>query len=174
MEEKTKTAIEGFLIRRAKIADVNLILELIRELAEYEKLLDQVKVTSEQLQLTLFSERPAAEILIAEYQGHAVGFALFFHNYSTFLGQRGIYLEDLYIKPQFRRQGFGRQLLSYLAKLAVERNCGRFEWSVLDWNSDALDFYRQLGAKPMSDWTVQRLCGNELISLANKFAVSSS
>jgi GNAT superfamily N-acetyltransferase len=149
-------------IRLARPDDAPLLLALIRGLAEYEKLSDQVTATAEDLRDTLFGARPAAEALIAELDGAPAGFALFFSNYSTFLAKPGIYLEDLFVKPEMRRRGVGRALFTHVARLAVERNCGRFEWSVLDWNEPAIAFYRSLGAVPLSDWTVFRLTGEAL------------
>lgn len=156
-------------IRPATEADVPLILRFIRELAEYERLLHEVVATEEKLRDTLFGARPAAEVVIAEDEyGEPLGFALFFHNYSTFLAQPGIYLEDLYVRPEARGRGAGRALLAHLARLARERSCGRLEWWVLDWNESAIRFYRSLGAQPMSDWTVFRLTGNDLARLADE------
>jgi GNAT superfamily N-acetyltransferase len=152
-------------IRPAGPHDVPLLLELIRALAEYEKLSDQVTATEEALRETLFGARPAAEALVAMLDGAPAGFALFFPNYSTFLARPGIYLEDLFVKPALRRRGVGRALFTRLAQLAVERRCGRFEWSVLDWNEPAIAFYRSLGAVPLSDWTVFRLTGDALTQL---------
>lgn len=149
-------------IRPAGPGDAPLLLTLIRGLAEYEKLSDQMVATEEALDQTLFGPRPAAEALIATLDGVPAGFALFFQNYSTFLGRPGIYLEDLYVKPELRRRGVGRALFTRVARLAVERRCGRFEWSVLDWNEPAIAFYRSLGAVPLSDWTVFRLTGAAL------------
>ena len=157
-------------IRPATADDVPLILSLIRELADYEKLSDQVSATEAALRETLFSERPgarpAAEVLVAHNDGEPAGFALFFPNYSTFLAKPGIYLEDLFVRPAFRGLGIGKALLASVAKLAVERDCGRFEWSVLDWNEPAIGFYRRLGARPLDDWTQFRLSGAELAALA--------
>jgi len=149
-------------IRLARPDDAPLLLELIRGLAEYEKLSDQVSATAQDLRDTLFGARPAAEALIAELDGAPAGFALFFSNYSTFLAKPGIYLEDLFVKPELRRRGVGRALFTHMARLAVERNCGRFEWSVLDWNEPAIAFYKSLGAVALSDWTVFRLTGEAL------------
>ena len=143
-----------------------LILTLIRELALYERLAGEVVATEENLRSTLFGARPYAEVVVAEVDGVAAGFALFFHNYSTFLGRPGIYLEDPYVKEEYRGRGAGRALLVHLAGLAVERGCGRLEWWVLDWNESALGFYRSLGAVPMDDWTVYRLTGDALEGLA--------
>jgi len=153
-------------LRRAVRADVPEILRLIRALAEYEKLTHEVVATEAALTETLFGARPAAEVLLAEEDGRAVGFALFFQNFSTFLGKPGIYLEDLFVDPAFRGRGIGRELLRAIARVAVERGCGRFEWAVLDWNEPAIGFYKSLGAKPMGDWTVMRLTGAALKELA--------
>jgi GNAT superfamily N-acetyltransferase len=153
-------------IRPATPADVPLILRFIRELAEYERLAHEVVATEDGLRDTLFGARPYAEVVIAEEGGEPAGFALFFHNYSTFLGRPGIYLEDLYVRPELRGKGTGRALLAHLARLAVERGCGRLEWWVLDWNEPAIRFYRALGAQPMDDWTVFRVTGDALKRLA--------
>ena len=153
-------------LRPATAADAPLITALIRELAEYEKLLDQCHVTPEALQQTLFGPRPYAECVIASLNGNDVGFALYFHNYSTFLAKTGIYLEDLYVRPSARGQGVGKAALQHLARLAVERGCGRLEWSVLDWNAPAIGFYQSLGARPQDEWTVFRLAGEALDALA--------
>jgi GNAT superfamily N-acetyltransferase len=154
-------------LRRATRADVPEILRLIRALAEYEKLSHEVVATEAALAQTLFGDRPTAEVLLAEEGNRAVGFALFFQNYSTFLGKPGIYLEDLFVEPASRGKGLGKQLLQAIAKLAVERGCGRFEWAVLDWNEPAIGFYRSLGAKPMTDWKVMRLTGEALQKLGS-------
>jgi GNAT superfamily N-acetyltransferase len=153
-------------IEPAVRADVPLILGFIRELADYERMLDKVEATEELLFEQLFGDRPGAEVVIARWDGEPVGFALFFHNFSTFQGRRGLYLEDLFVRPAYRGQGVGRALLEYLARAAVSRGCGRLEWSVLDWNEPAIGFYRALGAVPMSDWTVHRLEGAPLQALA--------
>lgn len=155
-------------IRPAVAADVPLILAYIRELAEYEKLAHEVTADEAALRDTLFGTAPAAEVLLAEAEGADAGFALFFHNYSTFLGRPGLYLEDLFVRPDFRGRGVGRRLLAELAARACERGCGRFEWSVLDWNEPARAFYRRLGARPMEDWTVWRMDGAELAALAGE------
>jgi GNAT superfamily N-acetyltransferase len=147
---------------------VPLILQLIRGLAEYEKLGHEVVATEELLRRSLFGARPDAEVVIAYVDEEPAGFALFFHNYSTFLGQRGLYLEDLFVKPAFRGHGVGRRLLQHLARLAVARGCGRFEWWVLDWNQPAIRFYESLGAKPMSEWTVYRMTGDALEALSDE------
>ena len=153
-------------IRPAIAADVPLVLQLIRELAAYEKLGHEVTATERDLRESLFSSPPSAEVVIAETDGGVAGYALFFHNYSTFLCKRGLYLEDLFVRPSFRGRGIGRLLLSHLAGIAVQRGCARFEWAVLDWNESAIGFYRSLGAMPMDDWTVFRLSGDALERLA--------
>lgn len=153
-------------IVEATEADVTAILEFIRDLARYEKLEHEVVADEAALRESLFGEKKYAEVLFVEEQGVKVAFALFFHNYSTFLAKPGIYLEDLYVKPEHRGKGYGKRLLAYLAKLAIQRNCGRVEWWVLDWNTPALDFYRSIGAEPMSEWTVQRMTGDVLVNLA--------
>jgi len=154
-------------IRAAQGADVALILALIRELADYEKLSGEVTATEDLLRKTLFEPGATAETLIAEEDGRLAGFALFFHNYSTFLARPGIYLEDLFVRPEFRGRGIGRALLAHIARLARERQCGRVEWSVLDWNEPAIRFYRSLGAVPMDQWTVFRLTGEHINALAD-------
>lgn len=155
-------------IRFAERSDVPVISELIRGLARYEKLEHEVTMTEERLDESLFGPKPYAETLLAEEDGKAVGFALFFHNFSTFLAKPGIYLEDLFVVPEERGRGIGRALLERLAQIAVERDCGRLEWAVLDWNRDAIGFYEQLGAKPNSEWTVYRLTGESLRALAGQ------
>ncbi len=148
--------------------DVPLVLRFIRELAEYERLAHAVVATPEELREQLFGERPSAEVLIAREEGEPAGFAVFFHNFSTFLGRRGLYLEDLYVRPELRGRGVGRALLRALARVAAERGCGRLEWSVLDWNEPAIRFYRSLGARPLEEWTVYRLDGEALRHLAGE------
>ena len=160
------TAQPVIAIRPAVPADAGLILAFIRELGEYEKLSHEVVADEAGLAAQLFGERPRAEVLIAEVDGTAAGFALFFHNFSTFVGKPGLYLEDLFVRPAFRGQGLGKRLMVRLARIAVERDCGRFEWSVLDWNTPAIDFYRSLGATGMDEWTVQRVSGDALRALA--------
>lgn len=155
------------VVRPARIEDVATVLRFVRELAAFEREPDAVVATEAMLADALFGERPAAEAVIAERAGEPVGFALFFHNFSTWQGRRGLYLEDLYVTPAARGAGVGRALLSHLAGLAVTRGCARFEWSVLDWNADAVGFYRALGAVGMEEWTVQRLDGAALARLAN-------
>src|SRR5471032_1843586 len=153
-------------IERATERDVPLILRLIKGLSEYEKLAHEVTATEAGLRETLFGARPAAEVIIAYAGDTPAGFALFFPNYSTFLAKPGLYLEDLFVVPEWRGHGFGRGLLSHLAKLAVERGCGRFEWSVLDWNEPAIGFYKSLGAKLMDGWSIFRVTGDALRRLA--------
>ena len=155
-------------VRAASEADVPLILSFIRELAEYERLSHEVVATEEALQKWLFGERPVAEVAIGDDEDEPAGFALFFHSFSTFLGRPGIYLEDLYVRPEFRGRGVGRVLLTHLAKLAKERGCGRLEWSVLDWNRPAIGFYESLGASPVDRWTVYRVSGEELEELTRR------
>jgi GNAT superfamily N-acetyltransferase len=160
----------GFGIRVATESDVPLILQFIRDLAEYEKLPHEVIATEDALRATLFGNPRFAEVLIGEEEGAPVAFALFFHNYSTFNGAPGLYLEDLFVKPEARRRGYGRALLSRLAAIALERKCMRFEWAVLDWNGPAINFYRSLGATPMAEWTVMRVTGEALDALAEGVA----
>lgn len=155
-----------FKIQFATEKDIPLILAFIRELAEFEELLHEVKATEETLKNTLFGNKSYAEVIIGYLNDKPISFALFFHNFSTFLGKPGIYLEDLYVKPEARGKGIGRKMLVRLAQLAKERNCGRLEWWVLDWNEKAINFYKSLGAKPMDEWTVFRVTGNELDNLA--------
>jgi GNAT superfamily N-acetyltransferase len=155
-------------IRPARPADVPVIAALIRGLAQFEKLEDEVVMTDDMLAKGLFGERPYAETLLAEENGAPVGFALFYHSFSTFLARPGLYLEDLFVVPEHRGHGVGRALLVELARMAVERGCGRLEWAVLDWNRDAIGFYERLGARPNSEWTVYRLAGEALRSLAGK------
>ena len=156
-------------LRLANEDDVPVILNFIKELAEYEKLSHEVLVNEEKLKKTLFGDNKFAEVIIADYKNEPAGFALFFHNYSTFLGKPGIYLEDLFVKPHLRGKGIGKILLAYLGKLALERDCGRIEWAVLDWNEPALKFYKNLGAKPMDEWTVFRVSGDSIKNLAEMF-----
>ena len=154
-------------IRRATEADVPLILDLIRGLADYEHALDQVVATPELLHSWLF-EKEVAEVIIAQEDNVPVGFALYFHNFSTWLGRGGIYLEDLYVKPEHRGKGFGTALLAKLAQIALERGCGRLEWACLDWNTPSIEFYKSLGAQPMDEWTVYRLTGDTLEAMARR------
>lgn len=165
--KNNKTSIEGFEIRFAVKADVPLILGYIRELAEYEQLLQEVVATEAILEASLF-EKKQAEVIIAEFMGEPVGFALFFHNFSTFLGKANLYLEDLYVTPSMRGKGFGKIILAYLAKIAVERGCGRLDWWCLDWNKTSIEFYKEMGAIPMDEWTVYRVEGEKLAALGKK------
>ena len=147
--------------------DVPTILSLIKALAEYERLAHEVEATEDDIRDSLFGDWPGAEVVLAYVGSDLAGFALFFHNYSTFLGRRGLYLEDLFVLPAYRSKGVGRRLLSHLARVAVERRCGRMEWWVLDWNESAIRFYQSIGALPMDDWTVYRLQGDALARLAD-------
>jgi GNAT superfamily N-acetyltransferase len=163
------TTVEDFIIRNAEEEDIPIILWFIKGLAQYEKLLHEVTATEEGLQKYLFGKNPVAEVVIGEYQSRPAGFALFFHNFSTFLGKPGIYLEDLFVIPEMRGRGFGRAMLQFLAWLAVERECGRLEWAVLDWNEPAIRFYESLGTRLMKEWVINRLSGVELAELASRF-----
>lgn len=165
MDEIIRTSNNKFHLRFAKKDDVKIILNFIKELAEYEKLSDEVMATEESLMDSLFV-RKHAEVIIGEYENKPVGFMLFFHNYSTFLGKPGLYLEDLYIKPNMRGMGLGKIFLSYLAQLAIQRNCGRLEWWCLNWNETAINFYKKLGAVPMSDWTIYRVTEKKFQNLS--------
>ena len=158
---------ENLTFRFAEKEDVSKILYFIRELASYEHMLDEVVATEELLEEWLF-EKEKAEVLFAVKDGEEIGFALFFHNFSTFLGRAGIYLEDLYVQPEYRGNGYGKALLQELARIALERGCGRLEWWCLDWNRPSIDFYLSLGAEPMSDWTVYRIAGDTLTLLAER------
>ncbi len=159
-------ALPNLHLRPASVDDVPQILAYIAELAEFEQLSHQAVATVELLNEQLFGPHAGAEVVMAEVDGAAAGFALFFHSFSTFLGRRGLYLEDLFVRPAFRGQGVGRAVMVHLARVALERDCGRFEWSVLDWNENAIRFYRSLGARGMDGWTVQRVQGDALRSLA--------
>ncbi|MDX2500959.1 MAG: GNAT family N-acetyltransferase [Deltaproteobacteria bacterium] len=162
------TTSSNFIIREATINDAATILALIKDLAEYEKLSHEVAATEDDIRQSLFGDRPVAEALIGELEGVPISFALFFYNFSTFLGKPGIYLEDLYVKPDYRGNGFGRKMLAHIAGLAKERNCGRFEWSVLDWNAPAIRTYDRLNARPMKEWILYRLTGDALDNLAQE------
>jgi GNAT superfamily N-acetyltransferase len=168
MQRPIQTKIIGLSLRFASEDDIPVILEFITELAEYEKLSHEVVATERLLKDSLFGDKPVAEVIIAEYLTKPVGFCLFFHNYSTFLGQPGIYLEDIYIRLEHRGQGYGKSMLAYLAKLAMERGCGRIEWSVLDWNINALNFYNDLGASALDGWTVYRITKDSLSDLSKE------
>ena len=167
MEKMIDTKIEKYKLRFAQEKDIPLILEFIKKLALYEKLLPQVTATEENLRESLFI-RKVAEVIIGEYNGRPVSYAIFFHNFSTFDGKLGIYLEDIYVEPEFRGKNFGKTLLKYVAKLAIDRNCSRFEWACLDWNESSIKFYKQLGAIEKDEWTIFRLSGNSLVDLANE------
>src|SRR5436853_5342930 len=158
---------KAFSIRSATDADVPIILQLIRDLATYERAPNEVRATETQLIDVLFGEKPVAETLLAFEDETPIGFAVFFHNFSTWLGRPGLYLEDLFVKPEVRGKGYGRALLIHLAKIARDRGCGRMEWAVLDWNEPAINFYRSLGAKPMDEWTVFRLTRDGIARLAD-------
>ncbi len=159
-------ALTDFKIRPARVEDVPIILQLIRDLATYERAPDDVVATEELLVDVLFGEKPAAEVLLAFEEKSPVGFGVYFYNFSTWLGRPGLYLEDLFVRPDKRGKGYGRALLVELAKIARDRGCGRMEWAVLDWNKPAIEFYRALGAKPMNEWTVFRLTRDEIARLA--------
>lgn len=168
-DEIISTGVPGLTLRFGNESDVALILQFIRELAEYERLAHAVVATEETLRASLFGEPRHAEVVLATHAGEPAGFALFFHNFSTFVGRPGLYLEDLFVRPALRGHGIGRELLAFLAHLAIERNCGRFEWAVLDWNEPAIGFYESLGARPMDDWIVYRLDGDALRMLAGSW-----
>lgn len=154
------------MIKEATEKDTGLILKFIKDLAEYEKLLPEVKADVRTLGKNLFGKKRYAECIIAYLDDEPAGFALFFHNFSTFLGKPGLYLEDLFVKPEFRNKGIGKSLIRHLAKIAKQRGCGRFEWWVLDWNKSSIEFYKRLGAEPMDEWTVYRVAGKALDELA--------
>ncbi len=162
----------NFEIHPARVEDVPIILDLIRDLATYERAPNEVTATEEQLVDVLFGEKPVAEVLLAFEGKSPVGFAVFFHNFSTWLGRPGLYLEDLFVKPDKRGKGYGRALLVDLAKVARDRGCGRMEWAVLDWNEPAIKFYRSLGAKPMEEWTVFRLTHDGIAKLAQSESIA--
>ncbi len=164
-----ETRIAGLSLRLATANDVPQILSFIRQLADYEKLLDMVVADEAKLTATLFGDKAYAEVVIADYQGKPAGFALFFHNYSTFLAKPGIYLEDLFVDPSLRGLGIGKALITYLATLAVQRDCGRLEWSVLDWNQPAIEFYQSLGAQMLHDLRINRVTGQTLQAMAGMF-----
>ena len=167
-------SIDGLAVGPATAADAQVLLGFIRELAEYEHLSHEVTASADDLVAHLFGQRPAAEALIARYDGRPVGFALFFHTFSTFLGRPGIYVEDLFVRPDSRGRGFGKALLGAVARIARQRRCGRLEWSVLDWNTPAIRFYRSIGASAMHDWHLYRLTGTGLQALADASPLSRS
>jgi len=162
------TKIAGFTIRHAIESDVPLILSFIKELADYEKLSHEVLATEEDFRQNLFGEKKFAEVVIGEFNSVPVAYALYFHNFSTFLGKPGLYLEDLYVKQEVRGKGFGKALLAYLARLAMDLKCGRFEWAVLDWNEPSINFYESLGASLMKEWIITRVDGDNLLKLASQ------
>lgn len=166
---EANTRIPDFVLCKATDADIPLILSFIYALAKYEKLAHEVVATEDVLRESLFGNRKVAEVIIGYFRDEPVSFALFFHNFSTFLCRPGIFLEDLYVKPEYRGKGFGKSMLAYLAHLARDRNCGRLEWWVLDWNASAVEFYRSIGAIPMENWTLQRLSGKALQDLSDTF-----
>ena len=166
---KIDTKIKDLTFRFAEKKDIPLLLTLIKELAVYEKMLDQVSATEASLKRSLFGKRKHAEAIIPEFEGKPVGYAIFFHNFSTFEGKPGLYLEDIYVKPEFRGKGIGKALLSYLAKIALERDCARFEWVVLDWNEPSIQFYKSLGAKPQDEWIIYRMEDDAMQELAEEF-----
>ena len=168
MTAETDGSTARISLRPAEEKDIGVIREFIQELADFERLAHEVVATEALLQRALFGERPVAEAVIAEHEGTPAGFALFFHTFSTFLARPGLYLEDLFVRPSVRGKGIGKALLRHLAHLAVERDCGRVEWSVLDWNRSAIQFYEKLGAAPMAEWTVYRLAGSALREFAQK------
>ena len=162
------SSIQDFRIRKAEKKDAGLILDFIKALAEYEKMSDLVSAKVEDIEKHLFSGTPVAEVLLGEYKGKAVGFALYFYNFSTFLGKPGIYLEDLFVLESERGKGYGKEILSSLAKIAVEKDCGRLEWCVLDWNTPSIEFYKSIGAVIMKEWLLNRMTGEALYQLAGK------
>jgi GNAT superfamily N-acetyltransferase len=164
-----KTSIPGFQLRHAEKRDVPLILDLIRGIAEYEKLSHEVVATEDLLKENLFGKKRFAEVVLGYEGDTAVGFALFFHNFSTFTGRPGLYLEDLFVYEEYRGKGYGKVLLLYLATLAKERTCSRFEWVVLDWNAPAIEFYNSLGARQMKEWIITRVAGEDIDRLADRF-----
>ena len=166
MTDSITTSDPKTVLRFATVDDVGLIFDFIMQLAEYENIADEVVTDEAQLRQSLFGDRRVAEVVIASYEGEPAGFALFFHNFSTLLGKPGVYLEDLFVIPDLRGRGIGRLLLSFLARLAVERGCGRLEWWVLDGNEPAIRFYERLGAQAMDEWTVYRVTGDTLVQLA--------
>lgn len=169
LTKKIITLIPGLSIRFAIEQDTPIIFNFIKQLAVYEKLPHEVKADTTTLRKSLFGGRKVAEVILAEYDDTAVGFALFFHNFSTFLGKPGLYIEDLFVQPEMRGKGIGSALLSFLAQLAIDRDCGRLEWWVLDWNKPAIRFYQKMGARAMYEWTVFRITGETLNTLAQKF-----
>ncbi len=168
MEKQFKTQIEDFTIRFAGEKDTGTIFEMVKELAEYEKLLDKLEATKDLIAESLF-QRKVAEALIGEYKEKTVCYAIFFHNFSSFVGRPGIFIEDIYVKPKMRGKGFGKAIFSFIAKLAVERICGRLEWTCLDWNEPSIAFYKKMGATAMDEWTIYRVAGKKLQKMASEF-----
>jgi GNAT superfamily N-acetyltransferase len=168
MTGRIETKIKGFTLKKVEEQDCGLLMELIKELAVYEKMIDLVESTEALYKKALF-EKKVTEAVIGEYEGKPVGYAIYFHNFSSFVGRPGIYLEDIYVRPEYRGRGFGKAMLAYVARLAVERDCGRLEWCVLDWNKPSIDFYRSLGAQSLDDWTIYRLDKDTLKALSEQF-----
>ena len=168
MSKTIRIPIDGFTVRFAEEKDAKIVFDMVKELAEYEKLSDSLEATLELFKKSLF-RRGIAETIIGEYNGKPVGYAIFFHNFSSFVGRIGIYIEDIYVKPEVRGRGFGEAMFAHISKLAVERKCGRLEWSCLDWNAPSIEFYDKMGAKRLSDWTAYRLSGRALEQAASKF-----
>lgn len=166
-EKESKQVVHEPVFRLATVEDCGLILDFIKQLATYEKMLDEVVATEEILKEWVF-EKQRAEVIFVLEEGKEVGFALFFHNFSTFLGRSGLYLEDLFVLPEYRGKGYGKSLLHRLAEIAVERRCGRLEWVCLDWNQPSIDFYKSLGAVPMDEWTIYRISGKRLTEFAQE------
>ena len=166
------TNVKDFRIREATREDISLVFQFIKELAEYEKMTDDVVATEEILMESLF-DKEVAEVVFGEYKGEPVGFALYFHNFSTFIGRPGLYLEDIFIRPEARGKGFGKIMMSYVAKVAKDRNCGRMEWACLDWNTPSIEFYKKIGAIPMEEWTVYRATEDVFSEMAEGFKKDS-
>jgi GNAT superfamily N-acetyltransferase len=160
---------DAITIRKAEEKDIPLILQFIKGIAEYEKLLHEVEATEEKLHESLFSENANTEVLLCYLNEVPAAYAVYFHNFSTFVGKKGIYLEDIFVYPEYRKMGIGKKLLKHIAQIAVERNCGRMEWAVLDWNQPAIEFYKSIGAKPLNEWTLFRLTEDALKKFANNF-----
>jgi len=167
MKKTVQTRINGFTIRFAEENDARIVLDMVRELAAYEKLVDNLEATEELFSESLF-QRGVAEALIGEYEGKPVGYAICCHNFSSFTGRIGLYIEDIYVKPEMRGKGFGRAMFAYIAQLAIERKCGRLEWSCLDWNKPSIAFYEKMDAKRLEDWTMYKLSGDALQRMARK------
>ncbi len=170
MSKHIGTRIDGFTIRFADEKDARIIFGMVKELAEYEKLLDSFEATEELLKESLFHSGDAETIICYHYE-KPVGYAIFFHNFSSFTGRVGIFIEDIYVKPEMRGKGFGKMMFAFIAKVAVERKCGRLEWSCLDWNTPSIEFYKKMGAVPLDDWTTYRLAGRNLETIAREFLV---